>query len=92
MTNTIKNQNEWLKKRIAWLQLGKKDYDRMDEWLTECGMPAVEERLPQDVINLVIAVRNIEYPHGSDYGREWRELDKAVEVFSERVPYENEPE
>ncbi|NTF67914.1 hypothetical protein [Rhizobium rhizogenes] len=47
--------------------------------------------LPQDVINLVIAAREVfEAPEwASD---EWNALDKALEVFSSRVPYENEPD
>jgi hypothetical protein len=41
------------------------------------------------VINLVIAAREVfEAPEwASD---EWNSLDKALEAFSERVPYENE--
>jgi len=47
--------------------------------------------LPQDVINLVIAAREVfEAPEwASD---EWNALDKALEAFSSRVPYENEPD
>lgn len=49
------------------------------------------EHLPQDVINLVIAAREAfdtgVIPEDEEYN-----LDKALEPFGERVPYENEPD
>lgn len=46
--------------------------------------------VPQDVINLVIAAREFWDIH-NDLSEESRALDKALEAFGERVPYENEP-
>ncbi len=37
---TCVDQVEWLKQRLADLQLPQKDHHRRDEWLAECGMPA----------------------------------------------------
>lgn len=47
--------------------------------------------LPQDVVNLVIAAREFWDLH-NDLSEESRSLDKALEAFVDRVPYENEPE
>lgn len=55
--------------------------------------------LPQDVINLVIAAREVweeadtlSYYHSDEeFSQRVKALDKALEAFSERVPYENEP-
>jgi hypothetical protein len=47
--------------------------------------------LPQDVINLVIAAREAFDTGGLPVAEE-RALDKALEPFSSRVPYENEPD
>nr|WP_278374559.1 HNH endonuclease [Brucella anthropi] len=55
--------------------------------------------LPQDVINLVIAAREVweeadtlSYYHtDEEFSQRVKALDKALEAFSERVPYENEP-
>ncbi|WP_247996626.1 hypothetical protein [Brucella tritici] len=55
--------------------------------------------LPQDVINLVIAAREVweeadtlSYHYDDeDFSQRVKALDKALEAFSERVPYENEP-
>ncbi|QRM36977.1 hypothetical protein F3X89_03900 [Rhizobium rhizogenes] len=47
--------------------------------------------LPQDVINLVIAAREV-MDAGYPFNPEINALDKALEVFSSRVPYENEPD
>lgn len=46
--------------------------------------------LPQDVINLVIAAREF-WDGNNDLSEESRSLDKALEAFASRVPYENEP-
>lgn len=48
------------------------------------------EALPADVVRLVIAGREI--MDMCVIGDEAIELDQALEAFSERVPYENEPE
>jgi hypothetical protein len=50
----------------------------------------VADRLPPDVINLVIAAREA-FDTGVIPDEEEHNLDKALEPFSERVPYENEP-
>lgn len=47
--------------------------------------------LPQDVINLVIAAREA-FDSWTLPECESKALDKALEAFSERVPYENEPD
>lgn len=61
------------------------------EALTYVSHRPVAERLPQDVINLVIAARE-----ACDSWQlaecEFKKLDHALDAFSERVPYENEPE
>jgi hypothetical protein len=47
--------------------------------------------LSQDVINLVIAAREVlDTGYSIEPERNW--LDKALEAFSSRAPYENEPE
>lgn len=51
----------------------------------------VADGLPQDVINLVIAAREA-FDTGVIPDDEEHNLDKALEPFSERVLYENEPE
>jgi hypothetical protein len=50
-----------------------------------------DARLPQDVINLVIAAREA-FDTGDLPMIEERALDEALEAFSERVPYENQPD
>jgi hypothetical protein len=46
--------------------------------------------LPADVVELVISARIVAY---EDQSKEaLRDLDKAAEAFSERVPWENDPE
>lgn len=53
--------------------------------------PAQNAALSQDLINLVIAAREaFDTCHLPD--EESRALDSALEAFSSRVPYENEPE
>lgn len=47
--------------------------------------------LPPDVLALVIAAREFWDIH-NDLSQESRALDKALEAFAERVPYENEPD
>lgn len=47
--------------------------------------------LPQDVINLVIAAREF-WEVNEDMSLKSYALDKALEAFAERVPYENEPD
>lgn len=49
------------------------------------------DALPQDVINLVIAAREA-FDAGTLPGDEEFNLDQALEPFSDRVPYEDEPE
>jgi hypothetical protein len=58
------------------------------ELLSPTSAPA---GLPQAVINLVIAAREFWDAH-NDLSEESRALDKALEAFSERVQYENEPD
>jgi hypothetical protein len=44
--NAAESQVEWLKARLAWLQLppNKQDHDTREKWLLECGMPpAIED-------------------------------------------------
>lgn len=53
--------------------------------------PDTDSPLPQDVINLVIAAREA-FDTGHLPNEESDALDKALEPFSERVRYENEPE
>lgn len=48
-------------------------------------------KAPADVVALVIAAREFWDIH-NDLSEESRALDKALEAFGERVPYENEPE
>ncbi len=56
--------------------------------------------LPHDVINLVIAAREVweeadtlSYYHtDEDFSQRVEALDKALEPFGERVPFENEPD
>lgn len=47
--------------------------------------------LPGDVAELVIAAREF-WQANEDMSEESRALDKALEAFSQRVPYENDPE
>jgi len=54
-------------------------------------LSAENERLPQDVINLVIAAREF-WEIAMDESDESAALDSALEAFSSRVPYENDPE
>jgi len=49
------------------------------------------ESLPQDVVNLVIAAREF-WDVAMDESDESAALDCALEAFSIRVPYENDPE
>ena len=49
------------------------------------------ESLPQDVVNLVIAAREF-WDVAMDESDESAALDCALEAFSSRVPYENDPE
>lgn len=53
--------------------------------------PSDEKHLRQDVIELVIAAREFWEAH-NDMSAECRALDKALEAFSSRVPYENQTE
>ena len=55
--------------------------------------PAQGEQLPQDVINLVIAGRELVYSGEVTVGsHEAKALDKALEAFASRIPWENEPD
>jgi hypothetical protein len=53
--------------------------------------PSNHVELPQDVVNLVIAAREF-WDDNNDLSPESLALDKALEAFSSRIPYENEPE
>lgn len=55
------------------------------------GKGHVPVSLPQDVINLVIAAREA-FDTGLLPDVENRALDEALNAFSSRVPYENEPD
>lgn len=57
----------------------------------ETPSPVRHVELPQDVINLVIAAREA-FDTWSLPDCESKALDKALEAFSSRVPYENQPE
>ena len=48
-------------------------------------------KVPSDVTNLVIAARDLLGAY-DDMSEEFLALDKALEAFSSRIPYENEPE
>lgn len=37
--DTLKAQNEWLKDRLACLQLPSNSHKNIEGWLVECGMP-----------------------------------------------------
>lgn len=58
------------------------------ELLSPTSPPAA---LPQDVIHLVIAAREFWDAH-NDLSAESRALDKALERFAEKAPYENQPD
>jgi len=53
--------------------------------------PIHHPNLPEDVIELIISAREF-WDANNDFSAESRALDKALEAFAERVPYENEPE
>lgn len=76
--------------------------DLMSEWhhdgrtVKECqrvirlaAAPASETALPEDVVRLVIAARDVAY--SDPIPETMRELDKAAEAFADRVPWEDEP-
>jgi hypothetical protein len=50
----------------------------------------IRKALPQDVIDLVIAARVYAYETGDSEA--YDAIDKALEAFASRVPWENEPE
>jgi hypothetical protein len=50
-----------------------------------------ELALPQNVINLVIAAREVAYTDQPEPG-ELQALDKAVEAFASRVPWNDQPD
>lgn len=69
--------------------------DRASRSIAETGeretTPQQHVSLPQDVVDLVVAARAaLQYLYGLD-GCELRALDHAVDAFSERVPYDDEP-
>ena len=77
-------------------QWGKSGLYEPMRWLNDVQALAlssqpVADGLPQDVINLVIAAREA-FDTGVIPDEEENNLDKALEPFGERVPYENEPE
>lgn len=49
------------------------------------------DRLPADVVRLVIAARKVAYEDPGDQAL-LRELDRAAEAFADRVPWDDEPE
>lgn len=49
------------------------------------------QALPPDVVALVIAARDF-WDANNDLSDESRMLDKALERFAEKVPYENQPD
>ena len=49
------------------------------------------DTLPDDVTELVVAAREF-WDINNDFSEESAALDKALEAFVDRVPYENEPE
>lgn len=57
------------------------------------GEPPEEKAtaLPPDVVALVLAAREF-WEANEDMSDESRALDKALEAFAERIPYENEPD
>lgn len=67
----------------------------MDDKMTKSSdVPVSDERLEgpaQDVITLVIAAREF-WEANEDMSKESNTLDKALEAFASRVPYENEPD
>ncbi|QND53475.1 hypothetical protein HB779_17460 [Phyllobacterium sp. 628] len=68
------------------------EYDPTDlGWYrrVEAALSPEPAQLPQDVINLVIAVREVVY-ESHDLEKS-AALDKAVEAFAERVPWDNDP-
>ena len=55
--------------------------------------PAQDEQLPQDVINLVIAAREVMYGgYINVMAEEINTFDKALEAFASRIPWDNEPD
>jgi hypothetical protein len=76
----------------SYLNWIKRDLSDIRALSTFQSDPAPEiAALPQDVINLVIAAREA-FDTGWLEDPESSALDKALEVFSSRVPYENEPD
>ncbi|NTJ46553.1 hypothetical protein G6K93_05935 [Agrobacterium rhizogenes] len=68
------------------------DYEQRIRSAISQSDPATEmAALPQDVINLVIAAREA-FDIFSLQEQESTALDKALDAFSSRVPYENEPD
>ncbi|WPM83120.1 hypothetical protein R5W60_21740 (plasmid) [Brucella pseudintermedia] len=67
--------------------------------IADAGKLVEGDGLPQDVINLVIAAREVweeadtlSYYHSDEeFSQRVKALDKALEPFGERVPFENEP-
>jgi hypothetical protein len=75
----------------AWGETGLSEpISWLNKLLTPSAGKVEGDALPQDVINLVIAAREAfdtgVIPEDEEYN-----LDKALEPFSERVRYENEP-
>lgn len=56
---------------------------------TEEIQPQARTGLAPDVIALIIAAREV--LDAGHMGEEFEQLDRAVEAFSERVAYENDP-
>lgn len=74
------------------------DHARRADACAECAeairaiTDAAPARLPQDVINLVIAARNVAFDTSGPTSEYLAALDKASEAFADRVPWEDEPE
>ena len=99
--------DEWERLRLAQYVAGNaltymSHYDRgglkpnevkeMERWKALSDkLKAPAPGLPQDVVTLVIAAREA-FDTGMLPDEERDELDRALEPFSERVPYENQPE
>lgn len=61
--------------------------------IADVGKMVINGRLPKDVINLVIAARDVAYGGHIDVaGKEFDALDKALEVFSERIDWDEQPD
>lgn len=94
-----KGNTGWLKKRdVTANKKEARDYETMAiacshvaAAIRALSSQPVADALPQDVINLVIAAREF-WDDYNNFSDESKSLDKALEAFASRVPYENEPD